>query len=469
MKSIFDKLVQRKLYLEIPADEPVSRQRFTLFRIFSIVGALTCFGVSFKMIATIEDCGLLPVFIISLGVIMIFNFYGVRNVNKLQTAYLTMLISAVLLLHIVSYTCGGIRTAGTLYFGVIILYSYMLLGKKAGRWFTGITMVHVTYLFFITSFTDWTSFAFFKNDIFLINEDFLVNALLSFILIAVQGNFLQSNKNEVIQAVEKQKKQLEEKNAVLEHKNELLNTYTVNLERTNAELRKFVSVTSHDLKAPLRAIGSLAGFIEDVESKTLKEESREYLDLLKNRVSRMDKLLNALVEYSTITESSHPNEQVNTEVLISGIIKPFISGPAVQIELKGNFPVISINQKLLAKVFSNLVHNALLFNDKDIKCVLISTHHTDDCFVFSVKDNGPGIDKMFYDKIFIVFQTLKPRDELETMGVGLAVAKKIVENWGGVISVDSQPGTGSIFTFSFPRNTSQIQNRMAVNIENKIC
>jgi len=450
MKGVFNLLFRKHLYLLIPENEPVSRQRFALFRIFSILGACICAGVATKMVLTIYNAGPLPLFIYALGVIMLLNYFLVKTVESLKRSYLIMLTAAVMLLHIVSYSCGGIRTAGTMYFGVIILYAYMLLGRNAGKWFTIFVMAHVVYLFVISSFTDWTSFSLFKDDILLINEDFLVNALLSFILIAVQGNYLQSNKNEVIQELEKQKKQLQEKNEDLENKNNLLNSYATDLEKTNSELRKFASVASHDLKAPLRAIGSLAGFIEDEEEGRLKPKSVEFFDLLKGRVSRMDRLLNALLEYSAVIESSKPEENVDVEKVINNVAEKFAVHESVQIGISGKFPVLTISESLVEKVFINLMDNAIRFNPKANKEVSISGVKEGNHFWFTVKDNGPGIDPVFHEKIFVIFQTLNPRDEFETMGIGLPVVKKIVEHWNGKIEICSDVNHGSVFKFCIP-------------------
>ncbi len=447
MKGVFELLLRKHLYLLIPESEPVSRQRFALFRIFSIIGALICVGTASKMVLTIENAGSLPFFIYALGVIMLLNYFFVNKVESLKRSYLIMLTAAVVLLHIVSYSCGGIRTAGTLYFGVIILYAYMLLGRKSGKWFTIFVMAHVAYLYLISTYTNWTSFSMFKEDVFLINEDFLVNALLSFILIAFQGSYLQSNKNEVIQELEKQKWQLQEKNETLEHKNSLLNSYATDLEKTNSELRKFASVASHDLKAPLRAIGSLAGFIEDEEEGCLKPKSIEFFDLLKGRVSRMDRLLNALLEYSAVIESSKPIEEVDLAKVINKVVVKFAGNEFIQIGISGSFPKLSISESLVEKIFFNLIDNAIRFNRKQNKEVSIHGFKEGDRFWFTVKDNGPGIDHVFHEKIFVIFQTLNARDEIETMGIGLPVVKKIVEHWNGKIEVNSEIDKGSIFKF----------------------
>lgn len=159
------------------------------------------------MLFTIKDVGALPYLIIGLGLTILLNFYLVKSVAKLKGYILIMLLSAFTLLHIVSYSCGGIRTAGTFYFAAVILYAYMLLGRSIGKYFTYAVIFHIIYLYFITTYTNLTSFNFFKNDVLLINEDFVLNAIMTVLLIAAQGNYLQSGKNEVIQDSQIRKRQ----------------------------------------------------------------------------------------------------------------------------------------------------------------------------------------------------------------------------------------------------------------------
>lgn len=451
MLRIFREVVFRnQMYQAIPETEPVSRQQFALFRIFSFTGTIVCLAVASKMLLTISNAGPLPFFIYALGLVMTINFYAVGQIKLLRRSYLIMLISAVLLLHIVSYSCGGIRTAGTLYFGVIILYAYMLLGKNAGRWFTVAVIAHVTYLFLISTFTDWTSFAFFKDDVVLINEDFLVNALMSFVLIAVQGNYLQSNKNEIIQDLEKKQNLLEEKNLELEVRNRQLNDYAHHLERTNAELRKFASLAAHDLKAPLRAIGSLSDFIEDEEHGFQSEKSRDFHRTIKGRVQRMDLLLDALMEHATIVENQKP--EVFCPVKLLNRTASGHASESTEISVSGNFPQLLLDVKLFQKVVDIIIDNAIRFNDKSAIRIRITGNIVPGFLELNFRDNGPGIDSRFHEKVFVIFQTLNARDAVEATGAGLAIAKKIIESWNGSIKIINHEGEGAHFMIRIPAN-----------------
>lgn len=447
-RSLRELVFRNRMYQAIPETEPVSRQQFALFRIFSFTGTLVCAAVASKMLLTISNAGALPFFIYALGLVMTINFYAVSQIHQLRKSYLIMLVAAVLLLHMVSYSCGGIRTAGTLYFGVIILYAYMLLGKKAGRWFTAAVIAHVTYLFIISTFTDWTSFGFFKNDVVLINEDFLVNAFMSFVLIAVQGNYLQSNKNEIIQDLEKKQNQLEEKNIELEDRNRLLNDYAHHLERTNSELRKFASLAAHDLKAPLRAIGSLSDFIADEEKGFQSENSKEFHKTIKGRVHRMDLLLDALMEHATVVENQKPVAFCPLKML--NIIASQHVSDKTEISISGNFPGLFLDVNLFVKTINILIENAIRFNDKNEVKIRISGSEISGSFELNIIDNGPGIDYRFHEKIFVIFQTLNARDAVEATGAGLAIAKKILESWNGSICLVNNNGEGAHFRLNIP-------------------
>jgi light-regulated signal transduction histidine kinase (bacteriophytochrome) len=291
----------------------------------------------------------------------------------------------------------------------------------------------------------------FKNEVELINQDFLVNALFSFYLIASQGNYLQSGKNIIIQSLEKSKAELEEKNKELELSNERLNEYTRNLEKTNRELDKFASVASHDLKAPLRAIGTLSDFIEDDLQENLSGESKSHLATIRGRVRRMESLLDALLLYSKSDRKHLQYSQVNTAAVLEKVVALLRTNRDFRLSISDDMPLLLADEQVLISVFSNLLDNAIKFNDKPVAEISISARETANDWVFNITDNGPGIDSRYHDKIFVIFQTIQPRDEFESIGAGLAITRKIIENKGGRIEVISSPGEGATFSFSLPK------------------
>lgn len=227
--------------------------------------------------------------------------------------------------------------------------------------------------------------------------------------------------------------------------------YMKNLERTNSELDKFAYVVSHDLKAPLRAIGSLTDWVEEDAGPLLDPESLSHLHTIKGRVVRMEGLINGILDY---TKAAKKNEEI-VELDSGDLIRETVDllGPpeGVMVNVRGDFPSLSARKIKLQQVFMNLVSNAFKYNDKSDKQVEVGCDRQGKMYSFYVKDNGPGIEKAYHEKIFIIFQTLNARDEVESRGVGLAIVKKIVEEEGGRIWVESEPGQGACFRFTWPR------------------
>jgi len=225
------------------------------------------------------------------------------------------------------------------------------------------------------------------------------------------------------------------------------------LQRSNAELDSFAYVASHDLKAPLRGIRNLTEWISEDLGESASEDTRENLDLLSNRVDRLDSLLESLLEYSRVGRGNGSIEQVETEKLIEEIIQYISPREGFSIEVDGEMPVLMTYKAPLEKVIRNLINNALKHHDGNTGKVTVSSTDLGNFVEFSVTDDGPGIPVQFQEKIFQMFQTLKPRDEVEGSGMGLAIVKKTVESVGGYVRVESYPPQrGSKFIFSWPKH-----------------
>ncbi len=252
----------------------------------------------------------------------------------------------------------------------------------------------------------------------------------------------------------------------IEKEQEVLN---LDLERANRELKDFAYVVSHDLKAPLRAIGSLADWISTDYSHVLDEAGQEQLQLLMGRVRRMHNLIEGILKYSRVGQSSEEKKLINTGDLVNEVIE--LIDPPAHIEVKTTSPLprLYFERTPLLQVFQNLINNAVKFMDKPRGEITIRCEELDNFWQFCVEDNGPGIDERHFQRIFQIFQTLKPRDEVESTGIGLSIVKKIIENTGGRIWVHSQPGKGSAFIFTFPKNLIEemknIENLEAINAQ----
>ncbi len=222
----------------------------------------------------------------------------------------------------------------------------------------------------------------------------------------------------------------------------------VTLQHVNQELNDFAYIVSHDLKAPLRAIGSLATWLEADYSDKLDEEGQETLKLLVQRTQRMHNLIEGILNYSRLGRAAENLTNVKTNDLVAKIIDILSPPKSIQIKVLNKLPDVYYEEVKLQQVIQNLLSNAIKFMDKPQGLITIDVIEKKKYFEFVVEDNGPGIEKAYFEKIFQIFQTLKARDEFESTGIGLTIVKKIVENFGGTISVNSEIGKGTIFKFT---------------------
>jgi PAS domain S-box-containing protein len=241
----------------------------------------------------------------------------------------------------------------------------------------------------------------------------------------------------------------------LERLNKELEATVQELSISNRQLHDFVHVAAHDLKTPVRGIGTLADWIINDYGDKLDNQGREQVRLLKARVIRIDKLIDGMLRFSKIIRTRHREKQVNLNAVLSDI-KGTIS-PSDHVEIAvDSMPVITCERDHIELVFQNLMANAVTFMDKTNGLVKVGCVEQGDFWKFYVSDNGPGIERKYFEKIFRIFQTLPKNGESETAGIGLAITKKIVELYGGKIWVESQPGSGSTFYFTFPRAIEDI-------------
>jgi signal transduction histidine kinase len=444
MKSILRILAKQDVYDSIPYDDLMLKQRFALFRIFTFTGFVASVMVAVQILTAFGGSPNIAYLLFLLSGVMMLNYFLVRDYQRLPVAYMITLLSAFLMLHLQAYTSGGIRNSGTMYMPLILLSAFMMLGTRAGKWFTALGIANFIYLFIITEYTGLTSYAMFGNDQSQINTDFVTTAILSFFLLAAQSSYLYSGKNVIIERITEQKNELEISNKRLQE-------YTTTLEKTNNELDKFASIVSHDLKAPLRAIGNLADWIEEDGSAAFTPEVRTNFNMIKQRIKRMEDLIQAILDYSKADKRVGDQLKVNTKELIQETVD-FIGLPShAKLHIADDLPTMVTDKTRLSQVFSNLIGNGVKYNDKETPEITISMQAHENGWTFSVKDNGPGIDPKFHEKVFVIFQTLNRRDEVESTGVGLAIVKKIIEDEGGKIWIESEPGKGADFKFFWPK------------------
>jgi PAS domain S-box-containing protein len=225
---------------------------------------------------------------------------------------------------------------------------------------------------------------------------------------------------------------------------------TERLERSNHELDQFAYVTSHDLKAPLRAIANLATWIEEDLGDDVTEEIGENIELLRGRVNRMEALIQGILDYSRIGRETVSAEPVNLSELLPEVIDSLPVPSGFEINVKNPMPVLRAPKVRLTQVFANLIGNAIKYHDRPPGRVDMSVTNGGRWYEFSIEDDGPGIPEEYHDRVFGIFQTLEARDKVESTGIGLTLVKKIVEEQGGHIGIAPREGRGTCFRFTWP-------------------
>jgi signal transduction histidine kinase len=212
------------------------------------------------------------------------------------------------------------------------------------------------------------------------------------------------------------------------------------------------------LKDPLRGIKTLAEWISTDYANKLDDNGKEQMSLLVGRVDRMHNLIDGILQYSRVGRVEEEKVVVNLNELVAEAIDMLAPPENITITVENELPVIKCEQTRITQVFQNLLSNAVKYMDKPQGRIKVGCVEENGFLKFSVADNGPGIEERHFEKIFQLFQTLTPRDEFESTGIGLTVAKKIVELYNGKIWVESKPGKGSTFFFILPKQEMGVKN-----------
>jgi len=228
-----------------------------------------------------------------------------------------------------------------------------------------------------------------------------------------------------------------------------LELYTKNLEKRNKELDQFAYITSHDLKSPLRGINNLAEWIEEDMEDDMSAESKKYFVMLRGRVHRMEALINSLLKYSRAGKVNNEVEKININTVVTEVLKRIAPANKYAIYFDNSFPKILANYQDIDDIFYELISNAIKYNNNQNPIVNITYKTENKYYVFCVADNGEGVSEEYHQKIFTIFQTLETRDKVESVGAGLAIVKKIVEENGGTIWIESEVGKGAKFYFKW--------------------
>ena len=233
---------------------------------------------------------------------------------------------------------------------------------------------------------------------------------------------------------------------------ETIQRITDDLLRSNSELEQFAYIASHDLQEPLRMVSSYVQLLARRYQGKLDSDADEFIAFAVDGAKRMQNLINDLLVYSRVGTHGNELKPVSAEYLLSEALTNLQltmeeSGATVTHD---PLPIVQGDPLQLAMVFQNLLGNAFKFRGSEPPCVHVSARHENDEWIFSVRDNGIGIDPKFAERIFIIFQRLHDRTAYPGTGIGLSICKRIVQRHGGRIWVESEPGKGATFHFTLP-------------------
>jgi two-component system CheB/CheR fusion protein len=225
------------------------------------------------------------------------------------------------------------------------------------------------------------------------------------------------------------------------------------LAASNIELERFAYVASHDLQEPLRMVSSFLQLFRKKYQGHIDETADQYIHYALDGAERMKKLILDLLTYSRVGSDKSGFEQVNMKNLLTEVLNLFekeIRESAARIEVK-DMPLVNANKTQMFQLFQNLLGNALKYRDKEMPRIVVSSKELPDHYIFSIEDNGIGIDKAYHEKIFQIFQRLHSKGSYSGTGIGLAICKKIVERHGGSIWVEGEKEKGSRFYFTLAK------------------
>jgi PAS domain S-box-containing protein len=246
--------------------------------------------------------------------------------------------------------------------------------------------------------------------------------------------------------------EVKQKEAELEETTRQLEEYSRDLKRSNTELEQFAYVASHDLQEPLRMVASYCQLLKRRYADKLDESANEFIGFAVEGAVRMQRLIMDLLQYSRVGHRGEAFAPLSAKEVVDAAmlnLEAAIGDAGARIEV-GELPEINGDRTQLVQLFQNLMGNAIKFRRDEPPVVRVSAVQDGTFALFTVEDNGIGIEKEFVEKVFLIFQRLHERDKYSGTGIGLAIVKKVVERHGGKVWIDSTPGQGSRFQFTLP-------------------
>lgn len=233
--------------------------------------------------------------------------------------------------------------------------------------------------------------------------------------------------------------------------NEIIEEKSAELQKSNNRLKEFAYIVSHDLKAPLRGIRNIASWIREDCGSTLNESGHMHLQLMDKQIQKMENLIKAVLEYSKSGIAKNSHEWINLDDLIRDVVEMVEIDANTRFTIRSKVPEMKGTKVVISQVLQNLLSNSVKHNKKLVKEVEVEVTEDGNQVRFMVSDNGPGIASSDHEKVFDLFQNLRANTDYESSGIGLAVARKLIEESGGKMWLVSEPGKGARFYFSVPK------------------
>jgi len=256
-----------------------------------------------------------------------------------------------------------------------------------------------------------------------------------------------------ITALKKADEEITRLNKDLERRVVQLSGLNRELERSNRDLEQFAYVASHDLQEPLRMVSSFTQLLEQRYKGKIDKSADEFIKFAVDGANYMQRMINDLLSYSRLSTRGTPFEPVNSEEILAQVqvnLLLLIEENRALLTHE-SLPEITADASQMLHLFQNLIGNAIKFRGKEPPRVHVFSESREEEWMFGVRDNGIGIAKEYFDRIFVIFQRLYSREEYSGTGIGLSICKKIVERHGGRIWVESEPDKGSTFFFTIPK------------------
>lgn len=317
--------------------------------------------------------------------------------------------------------------------------------------FWSLALLGITYYFYYIEVLAGRpqAFAMFSPDYYMLSYASFYSLMLAIVAIFI------NNERSLVKEIEYKNVELELQQDIMRNQHAAIKETEEKLKKTNKELEQFAYTASHDLKEPLRMVKSYVQLLQRAEQHHLSKESELYMQHITDGVARMQRLLDDLLEYSRLGNTPMKKMQVELQDIMLGVVHNLMVPMQEKsgVIITGELPQIIGNPTEMIRLFQNLISNALKFaKPGESPVVEVSAWEHSDYFLFSIKDNGVGIAKEHHQRVFEVFHRLSNTEKVEGTGIGLASVRKIVNNNGGEIWVESELGIGTTFFFTYPKH-----------------